>query len=105
MDLTGEQSQGKAGRLSIEFELEQNDEPDGPELNDRGEELAAPIRSEQAAPKVGIDFRVEVIDKDIDQKKGRHQHIDPCVQFEIGIGQISELFKDRQADDQGEKGL
>ena len=94
MDLTGEQSQGKAGRLSIEFELEQYDEPDGPEFYDRGEELTAPIRPEQATPKVGIDLRIEVIDKDIDQKKSWDQHIDPCVQFEIGIGQISELFKD-----------
>ena len=79
MNLTGEQSQGEAARLSIEFELEQYYKSDGPEFNDWGEELTAPISSEQAAQKVGIDLRIEVIDKDIDQKKSWDQHIDPCI--------------------------
>ena len=58
---TSEEFKGERDGPTVQFELQEYDKPDGTQLQQRGKKAAPPIRSEQVAPKIGIDFGVKVV--------------------------------------------
>ena len=102
---TREQAKGETGRPFIEFEFQQDDKPDPGQFDERGKEFASEIRPEQVRPKVVRNLPIEFVDKNIDQEKGRHDHIDRGVELKEPIAHIPKLLENGHTDHQGEKGL
>ena len=74
-------------------------------MDHRRKKALARIGSEKIDPEIGVDFRINGIDKYIDQKEGWHEHIHGSVQFKKGVGKRTELFKNGKANYQRKKGL
>tara|TARA_B100000678_G_scaffold232252_1_gene201091 strand:- start:126 stop:386 length:261 start_codon:yes stop_codon:yes gene_type:complete len=74
-------------------------------LNDRCKKALTCIGSEEIDPEIGVDFRIDGIGKYIDQKERWHEHINGGVQLKEGIGERTEFFKNRKANDQWKESL
>ena len=105
IELVGKESERKGCGTSVQFEFQKDDKANRAQLNDRCKKALTCIGSKQVDPEIGIDFRIDCIDKYIDQKERWHEHINGGVQLKEGIGERTELFKNRKANDQWEECL
>ncbi|MCB0447600.1 MAG: hypothetical protein KDD03_08830, partial [Gelidibacter sp.] len=97
--------EGKRRCPPVKFEFKEYNKTYRSKLYEGRKKLAAPIRAEQGGPKIIIDLSIEIVHKNIDQKKCRHEHIYTGIELKEIIGQCPELFKYCQTDHQWKKGL